>query len=356
MVDLADISSIDRNFATKTSIDMPDVKFYDVEQAPFKVYGVFLEDGQYRRMPQAVASTVNDGVLRLHTNTAGGRVRFCTDSPYVALHADMGFINRLPHCAAAGTGGFDLYVDGRHLKTFVPTATAQEDGIEGIVGLDGVEGMHEILIHFPTYSHVKRVYIGLADGAHVAEPTPYRNEKPVVYYGSSITQGGCASRPGMCYTNILSRQFNCDHINLGFSGSALGEDAMAEYLCGLDMSVFVCDYDHNADVRQLRETHEKLYKAVRAAHPDIPIVIMGRPKYTLSEAELPRVDILTATYEHARANGDNVYLLLGEELMAWCRDEGTVDNTHPNDFGFASMAHAVAGVFEKIYGETAQKP
>ena len=354
---MTDISAIDRNFAIKTDINKPDIKFYDVEDAPFKVYGVFIEEGQYRRMPQAVARTVNDGVLRLHTNTAGGRVRFRTDSSYVAIHADMGFINRLPHCAAPGTGGFDLYVDGRHVKTFIPSATAEHDGLEGVVELDAGKGLHEILIHFPTYSHVKCLYVGLAAAAAVMAPTPYREGNPVVYYGSSITQGGCASRPGLCYTNILSRRFNHDHVNLGFSGSALGEDMMIDYLCGLEMSVFVCDYDHNADVRRLRETHEKLYKAVRAAHPDIPIVFMGRPKYTLSEAELPRADIITATYQNALASGDaNVYLLLGKELMAWCRDEGTVDNTHPNDFGFASMAHAVGSVFEKIYGKTVQSP
>ena len=91
----------------------------------------------------------------------------------------------------------------------------------------------------PLYSLPKNIYIGLQKGAKIEKCEDYKYEKPVVYYGSSITQGGCASRPGMAYTNILTRELNVDHINLGFSGSARGEDAIAEYISGLDMSVFV---------------------------------------------------------------------------------------------------------------------
>ena len=108
-------------------------------------------------------------------------------------------------------------------------------------------------------------------------------------YGSLITQGGCASRHGMSYQSIVSRKFNCDYINLGFSGNAKAEDEITDYIKNLEMFVFVLDYDHNAPtVEYLKNTHEKMFKAVRDAHPDIPVIMMSRPKHFLTEEEKER--------------------------------------------------------------------
>ena len=180
--------------------------------------------------------------------------------------------------------------------------------------------------------------------------TPYRIEKPVVYYGSSITQGGCASRPGSAYESILSRRFSCDHINLGFSGNAKGEKEMAEYISGLDMAVFVYDYDHNApSVEHLQMTHEPMFKRIRSAHPDLPIVMMSRPRPKLSPKEEQRLEIIRTTYRNALQSGDrNVYLIDGRTLMQMAGNEGTVDTDHPTDFGFTSMAKTISEVFEQI--------
>ena len=119
---MKDISTIDKNFKIETKIDKPDIKFYDADVEPFKVYGVFRENGMYRRIPEAVAKTVNEGVLRLHANTAGGRVRFKTDSAYIALKVVWGCITRMNHFAFSGSAGFDLYVGNNHVKTFFPPA------------------------------------------------------------------------------------------------------------------------------------------------------------------------------------------------------------------------------------------
>lgn len=124
----------------------------------------------------------------------------------------------------------------------------------------------------------------------------YAVKKPVVYYGSSITQGACASRPGNCYESILSRRLDCDYINLGFSGSAKGEDAIVDYIIGLDMSVFVMDYDYNAPTPEhLEKTHSKMFKAIRAEHPTLPIIIMPRPKFYLNAGQKAMVDIVHNT-------------------------------------------------------------
>ena len=346
-----DISKTDTNFKVDTNIDKEDIKFYNADEKPFKIYGVFREGDRYKRFPENVAKAVSEGVQRLHSNTAGGRVRFVTDSPYIAIHTKMDKMAKLPHFPFTGSIGFDLYDANRYINTFVPPA-AITDGFEKVIDFEEVKGekiQREITINFPLYSDVLELYIGLKDGCYIGEPSPYCNEKPVVFYGSSITQGGCASRPGNSYQAILSRNLNMDYINLGFSGNAKAEDEISEYIANLDMSVFVYDYDHNAPTSEhLEATHEKMFKRIREKNPDLPVIMMPRPMYYLTEVQKLRRQIILNTYNNALLNGDkNVYYISNEELTALCKDAGNVDNCHPTDFGFASMAMAIEDVFRK---------
>ena len=107
---MKNISDVDKNFEIETSIEKSDIKFFDIKEKPFSVHGLFYENGKFRRMAEAVAQKTNDGVCALHSNTAGGRVRFRTDSPYVAIHAEMPSVGKMPHFALTGSAGFDLYV------------------------------------------------------------------------------------------------------------------------------------------------------------------------------------------------------------------------------------------------------
>lgn len=325
-----------------------DLNYTGVLEAPFRVHGVRHDGRQFIRLPEDVAKAANEGVATLYANTAGGRVRFVTDSEYVAIHAEMASIGKMGHFAASGSAGFDLYADNAYAGTFVPPYD-QKDGYDGIVYFESAKP-REITVNLPLYSNVTALYIGLRKDAYLGEPSPYLHKTPVVYYGSSITQGGCATRPGLSYQSILSRRLDTEYLNLGFSGSCKAEDAMIRYLCGLEMSVFVYDYDHNAPSPEyLAATHEKLYKAMRFAKPDLPIVLMSRPKFTLNEDDRQRLRIIERTYDSARAAGDdNIYLLDGPTLMALAGDEGTVDGCHPNDLGFFSMANALEPVLRKL--------
>jgi len=339
-----DISKVDSNFTVETEIAKEDIKFYGIDNPPFKIYGVFRENGKYRRMPEAVAKSVSSGVYALHTQTAGGRVRFVTDSSYVAIHAVMDGLGKMSHFALTGSMGFDLYADNVYVKTFVPPFDA-EDGYEGVIEL-GERKQREITINFPLYSNVIELFIGVQQDSVLKEATEYKNPKPIVYYGSSITQGGCASRPGMSYQAIVSREFQYDYINLGFSGSARAEDEMADYIKNLSMSAFVYDYDHNSpSVEHLEITHGKMFRTIREKNPLLPIIVMSRPKHFLTEEEKVRRDIIKKTYLDAVSSGDkNVYFIDGKALTELCKDSGTVDNCHPTDFGFASMAKALIDV------------
>jgi hypothetical protein len=143
-------------------------------------------------------------------------------------------------------------------------------------------------------------------------------------------------------------------VNLGFSGNGKAEKPIVDYIAGLDMKIFVMDYDHNApDVEYYRATHEPMFKAIREKNPELPIVIMTRPKskYVLSESEYERIEIARTTYENALAAGDkNVYFIYGYELMdGIADDEGCVDMCHPTDLGFYAMAKRLSTELEKIF-------
>lgn len=346
------ISNIDSNFQLIASIEKDGMRFFHIDQEPFSIHGILKENGKYRRLPEKVAKTVSENVYYLHSHTAGGRVRFKTNSRKISILAEMDQISRMSHFAFTGSSGFDLYAKENHHDvywgTFIPPLN-MTDGYESSICLSG-NHLRDITINFPLYSAVTNLYIGVENDAVLEKAEAYSHSKPIVYYGSSITQGGCASRPGNSYQSILSRKFHCDYMNLGFSGSAKAEDEIIEYIKQLEMSMFVFDYDHNAPtVEHLEATHEKMFQEIRKYNPQLPIIILSRPKYYLNHEEKKRLEIIQNTYQNALSQGDNhVYFLNGQSLMKLAKDDGTVDNCHPNDLGFFSMAVALEKVLKTI--------
>lgn len=345
------ISEIDRNLAVPNALNLPDAVFFDVKEAPIAVCGLWqVEKGKkFLRMPQEVADSTNEGVRELNAHTAGGRIRFRTNSPYIALKAVMPDNPTMPHITMVGQSGFDLYVSDAgqyaYCGSFIPGN--RHHGYEQSRPTDGQ--MHTYTIHMPLYDSVEEVYIGLARGAELEAPEAYRYTRPVVYYGSSITQGGCASRPGNAYQAMIARRLDADFVNLGFSGSARGEETIARYLASLDASVFVCDYDHNApSAEHLAATHFRLYEIYRAAHPDTPYVMISKPDFHPEEEA--RRQVILESYRRARENGDeNVYFIDGARLFdGEFADSCTVDGCHPNDLGFFRMAMKIGDVVASL--------
>lgn len=346
-----DIAKIDKNFKVETKIEREGLTFYDIDEAPFKIYGVYREGEHYVRMPFDIADTVNEGVSWAHKHTTGGRVRFVTDSPYIAVYVKVNDTGKMPHFAFTGSIGCDLYSGSRYFGTFIPRMDVTTE-YENVVDIADV-AEREYTINMPLYSGVDKMYIGIKEGCTLKAADEYKITKPIVYYGSSITHGGCASRPGNAYPNIISRELDCDFINLGFSGNARAEDEMADYIASLDMSAFVYDYDHNAPtLRHYSNTHERMFKIIRMAQPDLPIIMMTRPKYYLSQGETERLKIMLNTYNSAIAAGDkNVYCIKGQDLLIEpLREAALVDNCHPNDVGFVSMAYVVGNKLKEILG------
>lgn len=350
------IEDIDKNLKVKKEIDRNDVKYFDVKTDGFSLFGLPATDEKlFRRMPESVAKKVNPGVERLYSNTSGGRVIFETDSPFVAIRAFMPSVCRFSHMPLTGTTGFDVFTDEGegffYTGTFCPPVD-MEDGFESIVDFYGEKKQRKIMIHFPLYNDVSNLFIGIQEGTYYKPYNPYKDVPPIYYYGSSITQGGCASRPGNNYPAVISRKNNIDFVCLGFSGNAFGEPEMAEYIANREMSVFVMDLDHNfSDVKMIRERHYPFYKIIREKNPDLPIIMVTAPAPACSYWRFKeRYEVIHENYKRARAEGDdNLYFINGMRMMdgEYC-DMITVDGCHPNDFGFYCMARGVLEVLNKI--------
>ncbi len=354
------IEEIDKNMKVETDITEPDIVWLDAKEAPFALHGVQYDETQgcYVRMPQEIANAVSKGVADLNHCTAGGRVRFKTDSSFIGIRVVQKNRSLMSHIPLLGQSGLDLYRKNEagtetYYASFRPPMGMTE-GYSSPVKTDGK--MTEYTINLPLYDNVHQLYIALKKDAVLEAPKPYGIEKPIVYYGSSITQGGCASRPGNSYQAMISRRLNADHINLGFPGQGKAEPTMTAYLAQIckNASAFVCNYDWNAVTEEyLEKTHLPLYRTVREANPDLPILILSEPEIVLHPARMaPRLEIIRKTYLTAKAEGDEkVWFLPGDKIyegVHW--DTCTVDGCHPNDLGFFRMAEAMEPYLREMLG------
>ena len=356
------MEKLDRNMAGSSPVDENGLRFYDVHKAPFRVHGVMWESPEtpFRRMPGDVAKTVSAGVETLHYHTSGGRIRFTTNSKTLAIRVQMP--TNIKHAVVAPPliYGFDVYINNGDTSTYWESIKAptefEYDGYTGKVTFPN-NNVRDITLYMPCYGGLNSIEIGLDAEATVSEAGNYRHSLPVVFYGSSITQGAAASRPGNTYVARVARNLDCDYIDMGFSGNALGELEMARYLSQLPMSMFVMDYDHNSpDAAHLKAHHEAFFKEFRKGNPTVPVLMITRAPmtYHLSNENGLRCEIIRTTCENAKAQGDNnVYYLDGrtlfrEDLIGFAAKDCTSDRAHPNDLGMFMMSCAFTKEIAKI--------
>lgn len=343
------------------SIELPEesvheeTDYYTLKEPNIRVSGFpFVEDGS-DKLTRIDASLEDypEGVLKRADKTAGGRVIFKTDSSQIDIEIYLGEGETYPWFSLSGSAGVDVYMgsgkDKEWIGTYYPD-TIEDKSIS--VNIENTDVVQQFTINLPLYSGVEDIQIRVDEGAVLYPTDPYTLEKPIVFYGSSITQGCSATRPGTSYPDIVTRYFDANLVNLGFSSSAKGEKSMAEMIAKINMSALIMEYDHNAETPgNLAATHEEFYRIIRDAHPDIPIVFISRLSGGISvseeEAALRR-RIVGNTYKRAVSNGDNVYFIDGNELLpADTKDDYFVDGVHPNDRGMAVMAEAVITCLEK---------
>ena len=349
------IEKIDKNFIQTKYERKDSKKTYTIPCEGFDLYGVFYDEnrGRFMRMNGDVAEKISEGVNHLSTHTSGGRIRFSTDSSSIGISVSYSSLNQMSHMPLTGSCGFALLrKNGKKYETvyvFRPHST-DSSGYSGEVVLKEAS-KQEYILYFPLYNNVTKLEIHLDKAAKIYPAEKYRDIKPILYYGASVDQGGCASRPDCSYAAMLSKWNDIDFINLGFSGNAKGEQMMAEYLTEIDCSLCFIAYDGNAPtVDFLEDTHFKFYQTYREVKKDVPIVFMSVPCFENFPDVYARREVLKKSYKTARELGDNnVYFIDGETLFAdKDREICTVEGIHPNDLGFYRIAENIYECFGKI--------
>lgn len=305
----------------------------------------------FDRLPAAARGKVTSNVWNLSRDSAGMMARFKTDATSIHVHYKV-TKERLgmAHMPATGVSGVDLYArndagEWRWVQCTRPDR--QEMRVEIIKGL--AHGWREYALYLPLYNGIESLAIGVPPGARF-EGLPPR-PKPIVFYGTSITHGASASRPGMVHTAILGRRFDWPVVNLGFSGNGRMDQEVGDYLAQIDAAVYVIDCLPNMNPAQVREKCVPLVQQLRAARPETPIVLVEDRRYTndwITPQKKKFHDDNHAALREAyatlqKAGVKNLHYIPGDALYG-TDTEGATDASHASDLGFMRQAEAMAPV------------
>jgi len=324
--------------------------WYDIRALGLEGQGWTDVKSPFDRLPAKAEGQVRDAVWSLSRDSAGLSVRFSTDSP--AVHCRWTLTKAslaMPHMAATGVSGVDLYVNSAKGWRWVACGrpTAQTNNATLVAGLPTEN--RQWLLYLPLYNGVTSVQIGIVKSAKLAPlPREKEKDKPLVFYGTSITHGACASRPGMVHTAILGRKLDRPVINLGFSGNGRMEPEVNALLAEIDAEAYVIDCLPNMSAADVAQRTEPLVALLRQARPTTPIVLVEDRTYAdahLVTSKRQHNDAsraaLKAAYDKLIAAGEkHLFYIPGESLLG-DDDEGTVDSSHPNDLGFMRQAVAM---------------
>jgi len=305
--------------------------------------------GEFFRLPVSLQDKFRPPVWNLAMSPSGARVRFRTDSTALAVRLEWPSAPSMNNMHAFGQTGVDLYTDGAYRSTAIADKDAKPGKVyEHVYFSERPRSWREVTLYLALYKPVKVLGVGVDREARLEKARSFAVARPVVFYGTSITQGGCASRPGMSYQAILGRLLNIDFVNLGFSGNGKGEPEMAEAVSQIDASCYVLDFaQNNGTVASLREVYGPFLDRLRKAHPDTPILAIT-PIFSTRETsagsgnEGMREHIRQVVSQRIGAGDRNLQLVEGTDLLGPSRSDGLVDGTHPNDLGFQWMAEGLA--------------
>jgi len=350
----AEASSTSRNGETDDSVVWVDIREFGIEGRGWSHTKAF-----YDRLPAKAEEQVRPPVWNLSHDSSGMLIRFVTDASSIRARWALTSANlAMPHMAATGVSGLDLYVrtpSGRWHWLAVGMPRSQTNSATLVSGLP--PGEREYLLYLPLYNGISFVELGFPRAAAWRKPGPWGSgqRKPIVFYGTSILQGGCASRPGMVHSAILGRRFNWPTINLGFSGNGKMEPALADLLSELDPAVYVLDCLPNMTAKEVTERVEPFVHRLRQAHARTPILLVEDRTYANAfllgnrrqHNESSRAALQNAYRHLKRAGIKDLYYLKGENLLG-ADGEATVDGSHPTDLGFTRQADAFAKVLGRL--------
>lgn len=317
---------------------------------------------RYERLPSGLEGTVRPAVWNLGKNTAGLYLRFRSNSPTISLRwtlLNTGFMN---HMAPSGSAGFDLYCMRGDGWEFVGVARPNLSGkeCEATIIADMDTTAKEFMLFFPLYNGVQDLQIGVDSGAMLLAPAvnlPH-SDKPVVCYGTSILQGGCATRPGMVFTNILTREFNRSFINLGFSANAQLDYEIADLIGEQESALIILDFMANVNASIIEAKLDTFYHILRRKAPETAILLVEMPDFPQAaydqrmRKELDQTNAaLRKVYNTWVTNGDQNIHIVSSLGMIGQDNEGTVDGVHFTDLGFERYANYLQPYIRKYLTE-----
>ncbi len=349
------IEKLDSNFAAKDTSG--EWLWYDAKGLTIEGKGWTDTDRFYDRLPVRAKGAVPDPVWSLSRHSAGICVRFSTDAEKISARWKVLNDNlAMPHMPATGVSGLDLYVNDNGVWRWIGNGRPGGQSTQAVLATGIPAGNREYMVYLPLYNGTESLEIGVAPTATLskAPARPAGKEKPVIFYGTSITQGGCASRPGMAHTAILGRRLDRPVINLGFSGNGKLDAELGKLIAEVDAAVYVLDCAPNMPPEMITERTEPFVTALRAARPDTPIVLVENISYQAG-AFLPgaragytdKNKALRAAFERLTEKGIQGLSYLPGETLLGSDGEATVDGTHPTDLGFQRMADAFEPVLRK---------
>jgi lysophospholipase L1-like esterase len=331
------------------------VTFYDARK--FDMVGRFHSEETYTRLPEKYKNTVRENVWNLSLNSTGIGIRFRTNSRTIMVRCTVLNDANLPHMAATGVKGVDLYgYDGRQWR-YMKTGFPRKKVNEYVLLSDGDGAAREYLLNLPLYDGVESLEIGVDKDAEITKATDRKllEKKPVVYYGTSIAQGGCASRPGMAFTNILARKMDREFINLGFSGNGTIETSVGEAMVEVDAALYVIDCNPNTKEDLIYDRTLALDALLKKHRPETPILLVEGFLYennafvpSGNQTVLKKRQELKRAYETLKKGGTRGLHYLGGDGLIGNDHEATVDGVHPNDIGMMRMADALFPAIDKI--------
>jgi len=354
---MSEITKLDKYMAVKEA-DENGLVWYDPTEKPFRLCGFYWyeRDRIFRRLPKESPWKITEAVDVLSNCTAGGQIRFRTDSKRIVVRLLNLTPGRMDHMPDTGRSGVDLYIGEPTRERFWSTLRRTEYENVFTYELMNLEtvAMRDFVLNFPLYNGVKSIELGLDEAAVVEAPKPFVREQPVVIYGTSITQGGCANRPGMAFTNILSRKLNIEFLNYGFSGNGKCESELAEILSEIaDPALFIIDCEANCagDPPAFAKRLTAFIDILRRDHPTMPILVLTRIAFARENAEnadLCRRLQMDEVNRRYQAGDKNIHFMDGGKLLGNDFDECTVDGVHPTDLGFSRMAESLQDTIRRL--------
>lgn len=313
---------------------------------------------RYDRLPAKAEGIVRDPVWSLSRTSAGLSFRFQTDATEIHIRYEVGDESlAMPHMPATGASGVDLYAldsegEWRWVSVSKPTSTKIVHVVDGID-----PGFRPYQAYLPLRNRTVSIEIGVPKGSRL-EPVASRDEKPVVFYGTSITHGACASRPGMTHVAILGRRLDRPVVNLGFAGNGRMEIELAALLSEIEAAAYVIDCLPNMNGDTVAERAEPFFRLLRQARPDTPIVLVEDRTFTNAwifrerrEHHAKSRAALIRAYDALVSSGmRDLFYLEGDDLLGE-DSEATTDGSHPSDLGFVRQADAFEPVLREALGQ-----